>query len=168
MVQDLLGLFQSVQSLSHVWLFTTPWTAAHQASLSINNSRTMLKLMSIELVMLSIHLILYCPLLFLPSVYPSTRVFSNGSLLHFRWPKYWSWSFSFSISPSDGYIGLIFFRIDWFGLLAVQRTLKSHLQHHSSKASFLQCSAFFMVQLSHPHMTTGKTIALTRQTCVAK
>ena len=147
---------QAVQLLSRVRLFVTPWTAALQASLSITNSRNLLKLMSIESVMPSNHLILYCPLLLLPSIFPSNRVFSNKSVLHIRWPKYWS--FSFSISPSNDYSGLISFRIDWLDLLAVQGTLKSLLQHHSSKVSILWCSAFFMIQLSHPYMTTGKTI----------
>ena len=124
------------------------------------------KLMSIESVMSSNHLILCCPLLLLPSIFPSIRVFSNESGLHIRWPKYWS--FSFSISPSDEYLGLISFRMDWLDLLAVQGTLKSLLQHHSSKASILQCSTFFIVQLSHPYMTTGKTIALSRWTFVGK
>ena len=136
----------------------TPWTAAHQASLSFITSQNSLKLMSIELVMPSNHLILCHPLL-LPSIFPSIKVFSNESVLCIRWPKYWS--FSCSISPSNEYSGLISFRMDWFDLLAVQRTLKSLLQHHSSKASILWGSAFFTVQLSHPHMTTGKTIALT-------
>ena len=153
--------FSSVQVLSHVRLFETTWTAAHQASLSITNSQSLLKLMSIESVMPFNHLSLCCPFL-LPSIFPSIRVFSSESVLHIRWPKYWN--FSFSISPSDEYSGLISFRIDWFDLLAVQGTLKSLLQHHSSKASILPCSAFFMVQLSHLYMTTGKTIALTRQT----
>ena len=144
----------------------TPWTVAHQASLSITNSQSLLKLMSIELVMPSNHLILCHPLLLPPSIFPSIRVFSNESVLHIRWPKYWS--FSFRISPSNEYPGLISFRIDWLDLLAVQGILKSLLQHHSSKASVLQCSAFFMVQLSHPYMTTGKTIALIRQTFVVK
>ena len=144
----------------------TPWTAAHQASLSITNSQSLLKLMSTESVMPSNHLILCHPLLLPPSMFPSIRVFSNESLLRIRWPKYWS--FSFSISPSHEYSGLISFRIDWLDLLAVQGTLKSLLQHHSSKASVLQHSAFFIVQLSHPYMTTGKTIALTRQTFVGK
>ena len=141
-------------SLSCVRLFVTPWTAAHQASLSITNSWSLLKLMSIESVMPSNHLILCC--LFLPpsSIFPRIRVFSNESVLHIRWPKYWS--FSFSISPSNEYSGLISFRMDWSDLLAVQETLKSLLQHQSSKASILQCSAFFIVQLSHPYMTTGK------------
>ena len=156
----------SVQSLSRVRLFATPWTAARQASLSITNSRSLLKLMSIELVMPSNHLILCHPLLLLPSVFPSIRVFSNESVLHIRWPKYWS--FSFSISPSNEYSGLISFRMDWFDLPEVQGILKSLLQYHSTKASILQPSAFFIVQLSHPYMTTGKTIALTRQTFVGK
>ena len=144
--------FSSVQSLSHVQLFATPWTVARQASLSIISSRSLLKLMFIELVMPSNHLILCHPLLFLPSIFPSIRVFSNQSVLHIRWPKYWS--FSFNISPSNEYSGLISFRMDWLDLLAVQGTLKSLLQHHNSKASILQCSAFFIVQLSHPYMTT--------------
>ena len=143
-----------------------PWTAAHQASLSITNCQNLLKLMSIELVMPSNHLILCCPLLFLPSIFPSIRVFSNKSILHNRWPKYWS--FSFSINPSNEYPGLISFKMDWLDLLAVQGTLKSLLQHHSSKASILRCSAFFTVQLSHPYMTTGKIIALTRWTFAGK
>ena len=142
----------------------TSWTAAHQASLSITNSWSLLKLVSIELVMPSSHLILCRPLLLLPSVLPSIRIFSNESVLCIRWPK--DWSFSFSISPSNAYSGLISFRIDWFDLLAVQGTFKSLLQHHSSKASILQCSAFFMVQLSY--MTTGKTIASTTHTFVDK
>ena len=143
----------SVQSLSGVHLFATPWTTAHQASLSITNSQSLLKLMSIEL-MPSIHLILCCTLLLLPSIFPSIRVFSNESVLCIRWPKFWS--FSFSIIPSNKYSGLISFRIDWLDLLAVQGTLKSFLQHHSSKASILQCSAFFTVQLSHPYMTESE------------
>ena len=143
----------------------TPWTAARQASLSITNSRSLLKFMSIESVMPSNHLILFCPLL-LPSILPSTRVFSNESVLRIRWSKYWS--FSFSISPLNEYSGLISFRMDWLDLLTVQRSLKSLLQHHSSKASILLCSAFFIVQLSHPYMTTGKTTALTRWTFLAK
>ena len=151
--------FSSVQSLSRVWLFATPWTAARQASLSITNSRSLLKLMSIQSVMTSNYLVLCSPLLLLPSIFPSTRVFSNESVLHIRWPKYWS--FSFSISPSNEYSGLISFRMDWLDLPAVQGTLKSFLQHHSSKASIFWHSAFFMVQLSHPYMSTGKTIALT-------
>ena len=141
--------FSSVQSLSHVRLFATPWTAARQASLSITNSWTLLKPMSLELVMPSSHLILCCPLLLLPSIFPSIRVFSNESALRIRWPKYWS--FSFSISPSNEHPGLISFKMDWLGLLAVQGTLKSLLQHHSSKASILCCPAFFIVQLSHSH-----------------
>ena len=143
----------------------TPWTAAHQASLSFIISQSLLKLMAIESLMPSNHLILCHPLL-LPSVFPSIRVFSNESVLHIRWPKYWS--FSFIISPSNEYSGVISFRIDWLDLLAVQGTLKSLLQHRSSKASVLQCSAFFTVQLSHPYMTTGKSIALTRWTFVGK
>ena len=140
--------FSSVELLGHVQLFATPWTAAHQASLSITNSWSLLKLMSIELVMPSNHLILCCPLLLPPSIFPSIRVFSSESVLCIRWPKYWS--FSFSISPSNEYSGLIFFRMDWLDLLAVQGTLKSLLQHHSSKASILWHSAFLIVQLSHP------------------
>ena len=158
--------FSSVQSLSPVWLFVTPWTAACQASLFIINSQSLLKLMSAELVMPSNHLILCLPLLLLPSIFPSIRVFSNESVLHIRWPKYWS--FSFSISPSNEYSGLISFRMDWLYLLAVQGTLKSLIQHCSSKASILLHSAFFIVQLSHPYMTTGKTTALTRRTFVGK
>ena len=137
----------------------TPWTAAHQASLSITKSQSLLQFISIESVMPSKHPTLCCPLLLLPSIFPSIRVFSNESVLHIRWPQYWS--FSFSISPSNEYSGLISFRMDWSDLLTVQGTLKSLLQHHSSKASVLQCSAFFIVQLSHPYTTTGKTIALT-------
>ena len=144
----------------------TPWIAARQASLSITTSQSLLKLMSIKSVMPSCHLILCHPLLLLPAIPPSIRVFSNESTLHMRWPKYWS--FSFNISPSNEHPGLIYFRMDWLYLLAVQGTLKSLLQHHSSKASSFQCSAFFTVQLSHPYMTTGKTIALTRQTFVGK
>ena len=143
-----------------------PMTAAHQASLSITNSRSLHKLMSIKLVMPSSHLILCCPLLLLPPIPPSIRVFSNESTVRMRWPKYWS--FSFSISPSNEHPGLISLRMDWLDLLAVQETLKSLLQHHSSKPSILWGSAFFTVQLSHPYMTTGKTIALTRQTFVGK
>ena len=149
--------FSSVQSLSHVRLFVTPWTAARQASLSITNCQSLLKPMSIESVMPSNHLILCRPLLLLPSICPSVRVFSNGSAFHIRWPKYWS----FSITPSKKYSGLDSFRIGWFDLPAVQGTLKSLFQHHSSKASIHQRSAFFTVQLSHPYMTTGKTIAFT-------
>ena len=148
-----------VQSLSHS---ATPWTTACQAFLSYTISQNLLKLMSVESVMPSNHLILCCPLLLLPSIFPSIRVFSSESVLHIRWPKYWS--FIFNISPSNEYSGLISFRMDWFDLLAVQGTLKSLLQHHSSKASILWCSAFFIVQLSHPYVTTGKTIALTRWT----
>ena len=158
--------FNSVQSLSCVRLFATPWIAARQASLSITSSRSLLRLTSIELVMPSSHLILCCPLLLLPPIPPSIRVFSNESTLLMRWPKYWS--FSFSISLSNEHPGLISFRMDWLDLPAVQGTLKSLLQHHSSKASILWCSAFFIVQLSHPYMTTGKTIALTRRTFVGK
>ena len=144
----------------------TPWTAAQQASLSITNSRSLLKLTSIELVMPSSHLILCCPLLLPPSIFPSIRVFSSESALGIRWPKYWS--FSISISPSNEYSGLISFRLDWFDLLEVQGSLKSLLQHHSSKASILQHSAFFIVQLSHPYITTGKTTALTIRIFVSK
>ena len=158
--------FSSVQLLSRVRLFATPWIPAHQASLSITISRSSPKPMSTESVMPSNHLILCRPLLFLPSIFPSTRVFSSESALHIRWPKYWS--FSFNISPSNEHSGLISFRMDWLDLLAVQGTLKSLLQHHSSKASILRCSTFFTVQLSHPPMTTGKTIALTRWTFVGK
>ena len=144
----------------------TPWTAACQASLSITNSQSLLKFMPIELVMPYSHLILCCPLLLLPPIFPSIRVFSNESTLHMRWPQYWS--FSFSISPSKEHPGLISFRMDWLDLLAVQGTLKSLLQHHSSEASILRCSTFFTVKLSHPYMTTGKSIALTRRTFVGK
>ena len=164
---DILScLFSSVRLLGRVWLFATPWIAARQASLSITNSRSSLKLMSSELVMPSSHLILCRPLLLLPPIPPSIRVFSNESTLLMRWPNYQS--FSFSIIPSKGIPGLISFRMDWLDLLAVQGTLKSLYQHHSSKASILQYSAFFTVQLSHPYMTTGKTIALTRWTFVGK
>ena len=156
----------SVELLGRVRLIVTPWTAAHQASLSITNSQSLLKLMPIESMMPSNHLILCRPLLLLLSIFPSIRVFSSESVLHIRWPKYWV--FSFSISPSNEYSRLISLRIDWFDLLAAQRTLKSLFPHHSSKASILQCSAFFIVQLSHPYMTTGKTIALTRWTFVGK
>ena len=165
-VLHILKFASSVQLLSCVRLFATPWTAAHQASLSITNSRNLLKLMSIESGMPSNHLILCHPLLLQPSIFPSIRVFSNESVLWIRWPKYWS--FSFSISPPNEYLGLISLRIDWLDLLAVRGTLKSLLQHHSSKASTLQHSAFFIVQLSHPYMTTGKTIVLTRWTFVGK
>ena len=156
----------SIQLLSRVRLFATPWTAARQAFLSVTNCQNPPKPMSIESVMPSSHLILCRPLHLLPPIPPSIRVFSNESTLHIRWPKYWS--FSFSISPSNEHPGLISFRMDWLDLLAVQGTLKSLLQHHSSKASILQCSASCIVQLSHPYMTTGKTIALTRQTFVDK
>ena len=162
----LITSFSSVQSLSHVQLFATPWTAACRASLSITNSQSLSKFMSIESVMPSNHLNLCCPLLLLPAIFPSIRVFANESALHTRWPKYWS--FSFNISPSNEHPGSISFRMDWLDLLAVQGTLKSLLQHHSSKTLMLWCSAFFIVQLSHPYMTTGKTIALTRWTFVGK
>ena len=162
----MLCRFSSVQSLSPVRLFVTPWIAARQASLSITNSWTSLRLMSIESVMPSSHLILCRPLLLLPPIPPSSRVFSNESTLRMRWPKYWS--FSFSIIPSKEIPGLISFRMDWLDLLVVQGALKGLLQHHSSKASILRCSAFFTVQLSHPYMTIGKTIALTRWTFVGK
>ena len=157
--------FSSVQLLSRVRLFATPWTTAHQASLSITNSQSLPKLMSIEPVMPSNHLILCHPLFLLPSIFPSIRVFSNESAIHIRWPKYWS--FRFNISPSNEHAGLISFRMDWLDLLAVQGTLKS-LQHHSPKASTLPHSAVFIVQLSHPYMTTGKTTALTRWPMLAK
>ena len=150
--------------LSHVRLSTTPWAAACQASLSLTNSKSLLKLLSIVSVISSNHLILCYPLLLPPSIFRSIRVFSSESDIHIRWPKYWS--FNFSISPSNEYSGLISFRMDWLDLLAIQGTFKS-LQHHSSKASVLWCSAFFLVQLSHPYMTTGKTIALTRWTFVS-
>ena len=159
-----VGHFVVIQSLSRVRLFVTPWTAARQASLSITNSWSLLKLMSIESVMPSSHLILCCPLLLPPSIFPSIMVFSNESFLCIRWPKYWS--FSFSISPSNEYSGLISFRTDWLGLLAVQGTLKSLFQHHNLKASILPHSAFFIIQLLY--MTTGKTIALTRWTFIGK
>ena len=155
-----------VQSLSHVQLFVTPWTAAHQASLSITNSQSLLKLMSIESVMPSKHLILCHPFLLPPSIFSSIRVFSNESILPIRWPMYWS--FSFRISLSNEYSGLISFRMDWLDLLAVQGTHKSLLQHHSSKASILWHSAFLIIQFSHPYMTAGRTIALTRWTFVGK
>ena len=158
--------FSSVQSLSCVQLFATLWIATRQSSLSITNSQSLLKLMSIEVVIPSSHLILCHPLLLLPPIPPSIRVFSNQSTLPMRWPRYWS--FSFSSSPSNEHPGLMYFRIDWLDLLAVQGTLKSLLQHHSSKASILQHSALFIVQLSHPYMTNGKTIALTRWTFVGK
>ena len=159
-------LLSSVQLLSCVWLFVTPWTAARQASLSITNSQSSLKFMSIESVMPSNHLILCHPLLLLSSIFPSIKVFSNESVLHIRWLKFWS--FSFNINLFNEYSGLISFRMDWLDLLAVQETLRSLLQHHGSKASILRHSAFFTVQLSHPYMTTGETIALTRQTFVGK
>ena len=157
--------FSSVQSLIRILLFATPWAAACQASLSITNSQSLAKLVSIELVMLSNHLILCHPLL-PPSICPSIRVFSNELVLRIRWPRYCS--FSFSICPFNEYSGLISFRMDWLDLLAVQWSLKSLLQHHSSKASILRSSAFFIVQLSRPYMTTGKTIALTRGTFIGK
>ena len=156
--------FSSVQSLNSVRLFVTPWTAVCQANLPITNSWSLPKPISIELVMPSNRLILCCSLHLLPSIFPSRRVFSNESALRIRWPKYWS--FSFNISPSNEYPGLISFRMDRLDLLAIQGTLKSLLQHHSSKTLNLRCSAFFIVQLSHPYMTTGKTIALTRWTFV--
>ena len=159
-------IHSSVQSLSRVRLFTTPWIAARQASLSITSSQSLLRLMSTQLLMSSNHLILCYPFLLLPSIFPTISVFSSESVLHIRWPKYWS--FSFSISPSNEDSGLISFRIDWLDLSEVQGTLKILLQHHNSKASILLCSAFFMVRLSHPYMTTGKTIALTRWTFVDK
>ena len=162
----LLSKFSSLQSLSCVQLFAIPWTAAGKASLSITNYQSLLKLMPIESVMPSNNLILCPPLLLPPSMFPSIRVFSNESVLPIRWPEYWS--FSFNISPFNEYSGLISFRMDWLDLLAVQGTLKSLLQHHSSKTSILWCSAFFIAQLSHPYMTTGKTIALTRQIFVVK
>ena len=158
--------FSSVQSLSRVRVFATPWIAARQASWSITNTRSSLRLTSIKLVMPSSHFILCHPLLLLPPISSSIRVFSNESTLHMRWPKYWS--FSFSIIPSKEIPGPISFRMDWLDLLAVQGTLKSLLQHHSSKVSILWCLALFTVQLSHPYMTTGKTIALTRWTFVGK
>ena len=163
-MDDKTHQFSSVQLLSHVWLFVTPWTTARQASLSITNSQSPPKPMSIESVMPSNHLILCHPLLLLASIFPSIRVFSNESALHIRWPKYWS----FSISLSNKSSWLISLKIDWFDLLAVQETLKSLLQHQSSKASVLLHSAFFIVQLSHLYMTTGKTKALTIQTFVSK
>ena len=156
----------SVQTLSHVQIFAAPWTLASQASPSITNSQNLHKFMSIELVMPSNHLILCCPLLLMPLIFPSIRVFSSESVLRIRCPKYWS--FNFSISRSNDYSGLISFRIERLDLLAVQGTLNSLLQDHSSKASILWCSAFFIVQLLHPYMTTGKSTALTRQTFVGK
>ena len=167
MLSQLFTSLSSVQfTVSHVRFFAIPWTTEHQVSLSITNSKSLLKLMSIESVMPSNHLILCHLLLLLPSIFPSIRVFFNKSVLHIRWAKYWSCSFS--ISPSKEYSRLISFRMDGLDLLAVQGILKSFLQHHTSKASILQHSAFFIVQLSHPYMTTGKTIALTRQTFVGK
>ena len=160
------ALFSSVQSLSCVQLFATPWTAARHASLSIPSSQSLLRLMSIKLEMPSKHLILCCPLLLLPSIFPSIRVFSSESVLRIRWLKYWS--FSFSISPFSEHSGLISFTIDWFNLLSVQGTFKSLLQHNSSKASILWHSALFIVQLSHLYMTTGKTKALATRTFVGK
>ena len=160
------GIINSFQSLTCVRLSATPWTAAHQASLSITNSQSIPKLMYIKSVMPSNHLILCHPLLLLPSVFSSIRVFSTESALRIRWPKYWH--FSFNISPSSECSGLISFRMDWLDLLAVQGTLESLLQHHSLKASIIRCSAFFIVQFSHPSMTTGKTIALTRRPLLAK
>ena len=158
--------FSSVWSLNHIWLFATWWTTACQASMSITSSRSLPKLMSVESLMPSNRLILHCPLLLLPLIPPSIRVFTNELIFCMRWQKYWS--FSFSISPSNEHPGLISFRMDWLDRLAVQGALKSLLQHHSSKASILWHSAFFTVQLSHPYMTTGKTIALTRWTFVGK
>ena len=160
------GLPQSVQLLSHVWLFVTPWTAAHQVSLSITNSQGLLKLVSIDSVMPYNYLILCHPLLLLLSIFPCIRVFSNKSVLCYRWPKYWS--FSFNIRPSNEHSGLISFRMNWLDLLAVQGTLKNLLQHHSSKPYVLQCSAFFKVQLSHPYMTNGKNRVITRWAFVDK
>ena len=160
------AMFSSVQSLIHVRHFATPWTTACQVSLSITSSWRLLKFMSVQSVMPSNHLILCHPLLLLPSIFACIRVFSNESVLHIRWPKYWS--FNFTISPSDDYSGLISFRMDWLDLLVVQGTPKSLLQHHSSKESIHWHSAFFIVQLSHPYMTTGKTRALTRQTFAGK
>ena len=166
MCEFLVFQIGSVQSLTHAQFFATPRTSAHQASLSITNSRSLLKLMSIESVMPSNHLIFSCPLLLPRSVFPRIRVFSNESVLRIRWTKYWS--FSFNISPSSEHPGLISFRMDWLDLLAVQETLKSLLHHHCSKASIPWHSAFFIVQLLHPYMTTGKTIALTRWTFVGR
>ena len=163
---NMLSQLSSVQLLSWVWIFATPWTAALQASLSITNSQSSPKPMSIESLIPSNHLIFCRPLLLLSSIFPSTRVFSNESALRIRWLNYWS--FSFKISATNEHPGLISFRMDWLDLLAVQGTLKSLLQHHSSKALILLRSAFFIVQLSHPYMTTGKTIALTRRTFVGK
>ena len=162
-------LFSSVQSLSRVRLFVTPWITARPASLSITNSQSLPKLMSIESEMPSNHLVLCHPLFISPSIFPSIRVFSNESVLHIRWPKYWSFQLQWCyICPSNEHSGLISFRMDWLDLLAVQETLKSLFQHHSLKASVLRHSAFYTVQLSHPYMTTGKTIALTRWAFVGK
>ena len=166
MAGELKVCFSSVQLLNLFRLFVTPWTAAHQASLPFISSQILLKLMSIKSMMPSNRLILCRPLLLLPSTFPIFWVFSNESVLHIRWPKYWS--FNYSISPSNEQSGLISFRIDWLALLVDQGTLKSLLLHHSSKASVLWRSAFFMVELSHPYMTTGKTIALTIWTFVSK
>ena len=160
---NLVVQFTSVQLISRFQPFAIPWTAAHQAYLSNTNSRSWPEIMSVESVMPSNHLILCHPLLHLLSIFPNIRVFSNESVLCIRWPEYWS--FSFSISLSNKYSGLISFRMDWLDLLAVQGTLKSPLQHHSSKASILRCSAFFIIPLSHPYMTTGKTIALFLDLC---
>ena len=165
-ITNVTYMSSSVQSLSRVLLFATPWTAAHQTSLSITSSRSLLKLMSTESVMPSNHLILCHPLPLPSSMFPIIRVFADESALRIRWPKYWS--FSFNISTSDEYSGLVSVRMDWLNLLVVQGTLKSLLQHHNSKASILWHSTFFIVQLSHPYMTPGKTIALTRQTFVGK
>ena len=164
--RSVLVQFSSVQSLSRVRLFATPWTTARQASLFITNFQSLPKLISIESVMPSNHLILCRPLLLLPSIFPNIRVFSSESVLRIRWPKHWH--FSFNINPSKEHSGLISFRMDWLDLLAIQGTLKSLLQHHSSKPSILRRSAFWIVQLSYPYMTTGKTIALTSQTFVSK
>ena len=166
LIQNIVNNNQNSVQLSHIQLFVIPWTAARQASLSIINSQSPPKPMSIESVMPSNHLILCHPLLLLPSIFPSIRVFSNELALRIRWPKYWS--FSFNISPSNEHPGLISFRMDWLDVLAVQGTLKSLLQNHSSKASILLHSAFSIVQLSHPYMATGKTVAFTRQTFVGK
>ena len=164
--QKILKSFSSVQQLSHVRLFVSSWSTTCQASLSISNFQSLLKLMSIKSVIPFNLLILCHPLLLPHSIFPSIRVFSSESVLHISWPQ--NWSFSFNIGPSNEYSGLISFRMDWMNLLAAQGTLKSLLQHHSSKASIPWCSGFFIVQLSHPYMTTGKTIAFTRQTFVGK
>ena len=165
-LQNEQNSFSEVSQFSRVQFFVTPWTAACQASLSITNSQSLLKLTSIESVIPFNHVILHHPLLLLPSIFPSIRVFSNESALRIRWPE--DWNFSFNISLSNEYSGLMSFRMDWLDLLAVRGTLKSLLQHHSSKASILRCSAFFIVQLSHPYITTEKAIALTRRTFVGK